>query len=198
MMPKAIQDFSSLFAKLPSVGPRLAMRLAFYFARMPDANKIEIVKALQNLSNIDQCPMCLTLKERNTKLCGTCRDTARDASKLMIIEKETDLYSLEKYKLFNGLYFLLGALPARGALSEIHKERMQLLLKRLQSSENKVREIIVGLPRNTEGYYMHEIIRKFLQETTVKITRLGGGLPSGGEVEFADEETLREALQGRS
>lgn len=119
----------------------------------------------------------------------------RDQHVLCVVEKESDLQALEKTKTYKGLYFILG-----GTLGQLRKEDIaQLRLKELGArvSRNGVREIILALNPTTEGEATVLYIERILKPLGKIVTKLGRGLPMGGEMEYADEETLKQALEGR-
>lgn len=205
MIPDAIQKFIEVFSKLPSIGPRLATRLAFYLANL-DQNAIqELEKGIGGFKFLNRCPRCFFFKAKNKKYCNVCLDQTRDQKIIAIVEKETDLLSLEKTRIFKGNYLILGELAERGALETAQKLRLQNLKERIKkelgpstsSGQGKAKEIIIAVNPNTFGDLVAGIIKEEFKDLAEKITRLGRGIPTGGEIEFADEETLKQALERR-
>lgn len=199
MVPKPIQKFIEAFSKLPSLGPRLVTRLAFYLINL-DKNALgELESAFLSLKNINRCERCFFLKEGSQKLCDICADPKRNKGIIAIVEKETDLLAIEKTHRFNGQYLLLGELPERGVLEIAQKLRLQSLKVRIEKElGNKAEEIIVALDLNTFGDFVADLVKQEFKNLAGKTTRLGRGIPTGGEIEFADEETLSSALERRS
>jgi len=199
MVPDPIKKFIEVFAKLPSIGPRLATRLAFYLTKLDKPTLNELESAFDGLKKIGRCEQCFFLKETGKKLCAICSDPKRDKSTIAIVEKEADLISIERTGNFPGHYLLLGELPEKGILEPAQKLRLQHLKERIKKEMGgQAREIIIALNPNTLGDFTADFIKQEFKDLAQKITRLGRGIPTGGEIEFADEETLSSALERRS
>jgi recombination protein RecR len=196
MYPKTIQKLIELFSKFPTVGQRTATRFVFYLLKK-DRNEIEeISKAILDLKEkVKFCKICFKPFEGEGEICEICSDKTRDRSLLCIVEKETDLEAIEKTKKYRGLYFVLG-----GPISAIKKEELnKLRIKELEErvKDKKLKEIIIATSLTTEGESLALFLERKLKNSGKKITRLGRGLPTGGELEYADEETLGAAFEGR-
>ncbi len=215
-LPKPIQNFIKIFSQIPGIGPRQAMRLAFWLLHQPQTKQTEFSNAFTNLSTkIKLCVYCFLPFEQKDKdylvshsarnnetLCEICRNPQRDHSIICVVEKETDLISIEKTNKYKGVYHILG-----GLLSDIDENKKREiniipLIERIKKSfKNKkpIKEIILALSPTSEGnlttYYLEKTIKDL--KLSIKITKLARGLPHGGEVEFADSETLINALEGR-
>ncbi len=197
MLPRALQDFIEIFSRLPALGPRAARRLAFQLLSLDAQTLHHIERAVSDLKNIDRCPRCFFIKERGEKLCHICRDEKRDPSTIALVLRETDLLSLERAGTFAGTYLILGE-GRIGELSSAQKLRVKHLAQRIKSElGGMASEIILALPPTSEGDLLAAELRGFLKAYSRTITRLGRGIPTGGEVEFADPETLKNALEGR-
>lgn len=189
-----------MFSRFPEVGPRTASRFAFYLLKSPDSEMQELVAALENLKkNVRQCAFCFNPFEReddeqHAGLCALCSDAARDHSLLCIVEKESDLETLEKTKHYRGRYFILGKVNEILRKEGPQHMRIQELKNRMT---NEIQEIILALNPTTEGEATLLYLERLLKPYGKKITRLARGLPMGGELEYADDETLRSALEGR-
>jgi len=204
-LPKPIQNFIKIFAQIPGIGPRQAMRVAFWFLHQPQAKQIEFSNALTDLSTkMKVCVDCFLPFEQkaNETLCEICRNPQRDHSMICVVEKETDLISIEKTNKYKGVYHLLGNLLSNIDENKKQGENIISLVERIKKSfKNKkpIKEIILALSPTSEGnlttYYLEKIIKDL--KLNIKITKLARGLPHGGEVEFADSETLINALEGR-
>ena len=200
MYPKSIQKLVEVFSRFPTVGPRTASRFVFYLLKAPDIEIDDFVQTIQNLrKEIRQCTFCFNYFEiaedaQGKGLCAICADQSRDRSLLCVVEKESDLETLEKTKQYKGRYFILG-----GVHDILKKDGLQNIkaqeLKELVTGE--VQEVILALNPTTEGEAAVLYLERTLKPLAKKITRLGRGLPVGGELEYADEETLRSALEGR-
>ena len=206
MLPSPIRNFVAVFSKLPSIGPRQATRLAFLIAEL-GKNKIqEIADAVAGLGDLTACARCfrthLGVGNPSTgsgqALCDICANPMREKSLIAIIEKETDLLSLEKTKKFNGWYLLIGELHKTGELEQEQKIRLENLKSFIKAEcAGKADEIILAINPTVYGDLNAALLKKELEPFAGKITRLGRGIPTGGEIEFADEETLSEALDRR-
>ncbi|HUY69652.1 MAG TPA: toprim domain-containing protein [Candidatus Tyrphobacter sp.] len=194
-----IKKFADVFAELPGVGPRQATRLAFYFIHKGKPFLERTKAALSDLSEIKICERCFYIHDNGGKLCDICADPERNQKLIAIVEKETDLLSLEKTRRFNGRYLILGDLRKTGVLESSRRERLKSLEEFIKNDlTGRAEEIILALNPNPAADIIADLIREELKPFTSKITRLGRGLPSGGEIEFADDETLGAALVRRN
>ncbi|MEK9186105.1 MAG: toprim domain-containing protein [Patescibacteria group bacterium] len=189
MLPDPIKKFVEMFAGLPGIGPRQATRLAFHIKTLGQAAVGELAKTVYGLNDVKTCPQCFFTHTGSSLTCYICSDSKRDIGVIAIVEKETDLISLEKTKKFGGRYLVLGELKKAGALDSAQK----LKLKTLKNAS----EIILAINPTTYGDITAEMIAQELKGVAPKITRLGRGIPTGGEIEFADEDTLGGALDNR-
>ncbi len=208
MLPDPIKNFIAIFSKFPSIGLRQATRLAFYLINKGKNQIEETVKVISDLKYLKSCSQCFFIHNANSdelnaskdknNLCDICQDINRQKNIFMILEKETDLISIERTKKFKGRYLLLGELTKGGNLESVQKLRLNNLKNTIKKELNGLsEEIIIATNPTTYGDLNAMIIAKELKDFTKKITRLGRGIPTGGEIEFADEETLGQALERR-
>ena len=199
MLPEQIRNFIRIFSALPSIGIRQATRLAFTLIGSGKANIEETAKVISNLRYLKICSRCFFVHQNKDDLCDICRNPERDQGIIAIIEKETDLISLEKTKKFKGCYLILGDLSKTGVLESNQKLRLNNLKSWIKKelSGGRAQEIIIALNPTTYGDLNTSFLAKELDGYAQKITRLGRGIPTGGEIEFADDETLRSALERR-
>lgn len=210
MLPKPLKDLIEILAKLPSIGPRQAIRLGFFILGKKQEFISDFSQKLNNLRSVSICEQCFFVFEQITephktnagqqgkeKLCAICRDKSRDKTKICVIEKETDLISLEKSKRYNGLYFIIGKLLSALEKDKSIKEELRLLKLENMVKNNNSQEIILALNPTAEGSFTSMLIEREIKPLGLKITRLGRGLPTGSELEFADEETLGASLENR-
>ncbi|MDP2864286.1 MAG: recombination mediator RecR [bacterium] len=212
MFSPHIQKLIDIFSKFPTVGPRTAARFVFYLIKIPEEKVEELIKSIEELkAKIKICPLCfksfepaqipekLEAGKDEGEFCSICQDASRDKTLICIIEKEVDLEAIEKTGKFKGFYFILG-----GTISKLEKakqkeeieKRIDKLIKRVE--KDQIKEIILALNPTTEGQNTSLLLQRKLKNLGIKkITRLGQGLPVGGELEYADEETLSSALEGR-
>ncbi len=193
----SIDKLSSLFRKFPTVGSRTAGRFVYYLLKLPKEQIKELTDAILELSqNVKLCQFCFNPYQSSDTLCAICRNSSRNQQLLCIVEKEADLLSLEDSHKYQGRYFILG-----GTIGMLHKDathlRLDALKKRVQ--ENNFSEIIVALNPTSEGRATSTLVEAAVKEVqpAAKITHLARGLPVGGELEYADPETLESALEGR-
>jgi len=211
MYPKSIQKLIDLFSKFPTVGPRTASRFVFYLRNADKKEVKELLTSIINLrKNIKICSFCFNTFEGERNLCDICSDPRRNKNLLCVVEKESDLISLEKTRKYKGLYFILGGTVSKLKNEDIDKLRTKELVERIKNPAKfgipnlKIQEIILAINPTTEGeatiLYLERILKPLTcgeQGRTIKTTRLGRGLPVGAELEYADEETLGSALEGR-
>ena len=204
MYPPSIQKLIDLFSKFPTVGPRTASRFVFYLVGKSKEEVDKLVAAILDLKkNVKLCKLCFNPFEGEGELCEICSNPARDKSLLCIIEKETDLLVIEKTKKYKGLYFILGGQVSTFKKADIEKLRTKELEERVKNRP-EIKEIIIATNPTTEGeataLYLERLLKPLnlpAGRQVIKTTRLGRGLPVGGELEYADEETLGSALEGR-
>jgi recombination protein RecR len=193
MYPLPIKKLIDLFAKFPTVGPRTASRFVFYLLGLSLAEREDLIATIQELKKIKHCSLCFNPSEKDP--CEICENPNRDRSLLCVVEKETDLATLEKTHKYHGLYFILG-----GTLSKFKKEDLEnLRVKELlaRAKDKAITEIIIAMNPTTEGEATTLYLERTLKTLDKKTTRLGRGLPIGAELEYADDETLGSALESR-
>ncbi|KKW48083.1 MAG: Recombination protein RecR [Parcubacteria group bacterium GW2011_GWA1_59_11] len=196
-LPSSVRKLIQALSELPSIGPRQATRLVFYLIGRGEAHIHELARNLDQLKKIKVCERCFFIHENAGSLCNICSDPHRNQSVIMLVEKETDLTSLENTGRFKGRYLILGPIPKTGALEDWQKLRLQSL-KSVIAKEGQAEEIILGLNPTSVGDFHASLLVKELAGSAKKISRLGRGLPTGGEIEFADDETLGASLERRS
>ncbi len=197
-LPKPVEHVIEELSKLPSIGPRQAIRLAFYISRESKGELKGFAEAIDGLRSVKICARCFFIHQNEGELCDICKNPARKQSVIMVIEKETDLISLEDTKKFIGRYFIAGPIPKTGFLEPWQKERLASLKSFIQNDlGGTADEIILAFNPTSLGDFQASILVKEFYPLTKKISRLGRGLPTGGEIEFADDETLGSALDRR-
>ena len=198
-LPESIRKLSRELAELPSIGPRQATRLAFYLVSQGQEAIRSLAKSIDDLQQIKTCERCFFVHQNKENLCDICKSPARKQSVIAIVEKETDLLSLENTGQFTGRYLILGPIPKTGVLEDWQKLRLQNLKSFIQKElSGKADEIILAFNPTSIGDFHASLLTKELGELSKKISRLGRGLPTGGEIEFADDETLGGALEHRT
>ncbi len=202
MYPKPIKEFIEKFSRLPGVGPRQAARLAFWLLNNPKNIREDLKKAIERLDTDTRiCSSCYYIIENgDNNKCHFCDNSLRDQKTICVVEKETDLATIERSGTYKGLYHVLGGLFS--ALDTAIPKNLKLpeLISRIESrksGENATKEVIMALSPTHEGDLTAYYIEKSLKPLKVKITRLGRGLSYGSDVEFADAKTLSGALESR-
>ncbi|MEI6494746.1 MAG: toprim domain-containing protein [bacterium] len=208
-MTNAIEKLSQIFREFPGIGPRQAKRFAFFLLAKDDDYLKKLGIAIYNIKReVVQCVECYRYFpptspiQRNKKICELCSDVNRDQSLLMILEKDIDLDNVRKAGVYNGYYFVLG-----GLLPILEKEpekriRIKELEKLINRKSKDLKEIILALSANAEGdntmEYLKNKLRTILEVKEIKISLLGRGLSTGTELEYSDNDTLKNALKNRS
>ena len=196
----SIEKLKNIFRDFPTVGQRTAGRFVYYLVKLPKERTDELIAAIQDLKRrIKLCEMCFNPFEGEPNLCHICQSSLRNKNLLCVVEKEADLLMIESTKKYNGLYFILGGTVAMMRKEDISQLRIEQLKKRVK--EGNFSEIIVALNPTPEGrttsVLVENAIKEIIPSPTFKITHLARGIPVGGELEYADEETLESAFEGR-
>jgi len=182
------------FNKLPGIGPKSAQRLAYHLLRSPDEEAKALAEAILTLKErIKLCSLCFNTTECDP--CLICQDKERDHSKICVVEKPSDILSLERTGRYNGVYHVLhGTIsPTQGVGPE--DLRVKEFLSRLQ--DGLVAEVIIATNPNVESETMAMYLQRIIMPLGIRITRLARGLPFGAELEYADDLTLGQALEDR-
>lgn len=196
LLPEPIQNLIDALSRLPGIGPKTASRLAFYLLRAPEDASLELAEALQGLkANTAECPVCFNITISGREVCEICGDERRDRTVMCVVEEPLDVFALERTAGYQGQYHVLhGVLsPIEGISAE--DLRIKELLARLGQGE--VQEVILATNPSMEGDATAMYLSKRLAEYDIRVTRLARGLPVGGDLEYADQNTLKRALDGR-
>lgn len=187
------------FRRLPGIGPKSAQRLAYHLIRMSEAEAEELADAIKGIKQrITLCQICADITEQPT--CHICQNPNRDRTTICVVEEPLDVTALERTRAYNGLYHVLhGAIsPTSGiAASDL---KIKELLQRLQNQQtnDQVTEIIVATNTNLDGEATAMYLQRAITPAGIKVTRLARGLPSGTDIEYADDATLAHSLQSRA
>jgi recombination protein RecR len=189
-----IQELIDELARLPGIGPKSAQRLAFHIVKAPEDEARRLSAAIVRAKELMRfCEECGNVAEGER--CRICRDPGRDVTMICVVEEPKDVASLEKAGVMKGRYHVLGG--AISPLDGIGPEdlRVQELLDRVQ--RDGVTEVILATNPNLEGNATAMYVAALLKPAGIRVTRLASGLPVGGDLEYADEITLGQALEGR-
>lgn len=195
--PEPVERLIEALARLPGIGPKTASRLAYYLLRAPEQESIELSDAVRQMRTETRlCSVCFNITTAGVDPCTLCSQADRDGSKLCVVEEPLDVLALERTGVYRGRYHVLhGALsPVEGVGPE--ELKIHQLMRRLESGE--VRELILATNPTLEGEATAMYLKNQLEGKDLTITRLARGLPSGGDLEYADLTTLSQALSGRS
>ena len=198
-IPKAIQNLIDSFEKLPGIGPKTAQRLTFYLLHVPQGELDNFSNSVQNLKKgTIICSICFAVSESDP--CSICADSQRDKSIICVVEEPLDVLALEKNGKYKGLYHVLhGKIDP---LNNIGPDEIYIkqLLERISANQSSIGEIILATNPTMEGEATAMYIAKQIKATSNKlqVTRIGRGLPTGADLEYADELTLQRAMEGRT
>ncbi|MEK7155397.1 MAG: toprim domain-containing protein [Patescibacteria group bacterium] len=197
-----IERLSALFERFPGIGPRQAQRFVQFLLRSSPTVRRELMESVRELgSSVHQCPECMRFSAGGKGLCSICTDAHRDFSLLAVIASDVDLLALERSSTYRGRYFVLGGLISLASEKTSGLRVTELLASLSKRSEAGLAEIILAFPANPEGDATAIRIREELagpaQVSGIKISTLGRGLSTGSELEYADPDTLKSALDNR-
>ncbi|ACB59507.1 MULTISPECIES: recombination mediator RecR [Exiguobacterium] len=193
--PEAISRLIESFTKLPGIGPKTAVRLAFHVLDMEEDDVLMFGKALVSAKrDISYCSICGNITDKDP--CYVCSDKHRNRTIVCVVQDSRDVIAMEKMRDYQGLYHVLhGAIsPMEGIGPE--DINVSSLLTRLQADE-AITEIILATNPNIEGEATAMYLSRLLKPTGIRVTRIAHGLPVGGDLEYADEVTLSRAMEGR-
>ena len=194
MYEGAVQDLIDELGRLPGIGPKSAVRLAFHLLQADAADARRLAEAIvQVKAKVRFCQRCWNVAEAEE--CGICRDPRRDGSTLCVVEEPRDVVAIERTREFRGRYHVLG-----GAISPLdgigpNDLHVKDLIGRLESES--VSEVVLAMNPNVEGEATASYLAKLLAPLGLRVTRLASGLPVGGDLDYADEVTLGRAFAGR-
>jgi len=195
----SIEKLQALFERFPGIGPRQATRFVQFLLRSSPSFRREIADEIQKLgNNVRQCADCRRFFAGNTDKCSICKSTSRNNSLLLVVSADADIETIERSQNYNGKYFVLGCLIAFSDSKKLPNEKHLLALL---SEKPDIKEVIIALPANPEGdnteEYIRSLITSSMKRTKATLSTLGRGLSTGSEIEYADAETIRNALENR-
>ena len=196
LLPEPIQNLITALERLPGIGPKSVSRLAFYLLRAPEEISTQLAEALTALkSQTALCPECFNIMLAGRERCEICESAAREEAIICVVEEPLDVIALERVGVYKGKYHVL-----HGVLSPIEgigpdDLKIRPLLARV--AQGAAKEIILATNPSMEGDATALYLRQQLLPFGVHLTRLARGLPVGGDLEYADQNTLLRALSGR-
>ena len=191
---EALQKLAEQFARLPGIGRKSAMRLAFSVLELSDEEAENFANTIiEAKEKVHLCPVCQSLTDK--EICSVCNDLSRDRSTIMVLEDTKAVLSMEKVREYRGLYHVLHGVisPMNGVTPD--KLKIKELLSRM--GDGKIQEVIMATNPTVEGEATAMYISRLLKPMGVSVSRLAYGVPVGADLEYADEVTLTRALEGR-
>lgn len=196
LLPESIQNLVNALERLPGIGPKSASRLAFFFLRSPEDVAQDLSIALANLkTNTAYCQECFNITDAGRERCEICDSPRRDEAIICVVEEALDVLALERTSGFHGKYHVL-----QGVLSPIEgvgPDDLKIAQLLARVARGGVKEVILATNPSMEGDTTAIYLSQKLEPMQVKVTRLARGLPVGGDLEYADQNTLLRALAGR-
>lgn len=192
--PEALKRVIRAISKWPGVGEKTAARMALYLLRAPEGEVLELVQATKELKEkIRLCRRCFAFADQ--ELCPLCADPARAQGQLLVVADPGDLLAIERIGWYSGYYHVLGGLisPLEGVRPE--DLRIRELEERIRTEG--IKEVILALNPTMEGEVTTTYLSEQLKPLGVKVTRIAYGLPMGGDIKYADQQTLKESLSHR-
>ena len=190
----SIEKLIESFEKLPSIGHKTAVRLAFHMLDMNDEEIKEFTKSITDAKQkLKYCSTCFNISD--TDPCPICSDTKRDSSTICVVEDVRDMMAMERTNEYRGVYHVLHATisPMNGIGPD--EIKIKELINRLR--DDKVKEVIIATNPRVEGEATAVYLSKLIKAFNVKVTRIAHGIPVGGDLEYTDEITLMKAMEGR-
>lgn len=194
MISPEIEMLTQALARLPGLGPRSARRAVLHLLKKREGAMVPLLRALDAVNEkLTTCSICGNVDTANP--CGICADTRRDARALCVVEEVSDLWALDRARLFPGRFHVLGG--RLSALEGVRPEDLGIdsLVRRLE--QGGVDEVVLAMNATLEGQTTAHYIAERLEGFPVRITQLAHGLPVGGELDYLDEGTLAQALRAR-
>lgn len=191
----SIENLIESFERLPSIGNKTAIRLAFYMLNASKEETDNFIKSIQDAkNNLKLCSKCYNISD--TDPCDICADAKRDQTKICVVEDVKDVIAIEKIHEFKGLYHVLhGSISPMDGIGPDDIKIKELLARLMDGT---VKEVILATNPKVEGEATAMYISKLIKPMGIKVTRLAHGIPVGGDLEYTDEFTLGKAFEGRT
>lgn len=194
MFPNLFQKLINHFTELPSVGPRMAEKLVLHLFKQDKKKIQQFAKDLYEFgSGLNYCEKCFHVAGEN--ICDICANKKRDHSIICVVEDPLDVIAIEKTRNYQGIYHVLGGNLSVMNEDEIKKLKINELIQRVK--QEKPQEVILATNPTTDGETTALYLARTLKPLKIKITRIARGLPTGGDIEYADEITLGSSIEGR-
>jgi recombination protein RecR len=193
-MVDSIEKLIEEFSKFPGIGKKTAQRMAFFVLKQRKEEAGTLAQAILEVkSKVRYCSVCFNITEEDP--CLICKDEKRDRSMICVVEEANDVVALEKTDQYKGLYHVLGGVLS--PLDGISPDDLKIKELLLRLKGKQVKEVILATNASTEGEATAVYLSKLIKPLGIKVTRIARGLPAGGDLEYADQTTLANALEGR-
>lgn len=195
MLPKYFQNLIRYFSQLPAVGPKMAERLVLFLFKQNKFKIEDLAGALLDFqANLRFCSRCFYISEG--ELCSICRQEKRNEKKtICVVEEPLNVVAFEKLGFYQGVYHVLGGSLSVMTPDAVKKLKIDELIGRIK--KEKIKEVILAMNPTSDGETTALYLARLIRPLNVKMTRLARGLPTGGDIEYADSLTLSGALEGR-
>ncbi len=192
-LARPLENLVDQLLKLPTIGPKTAQRLALFILKMPPEEARQLSQSIiEAQERVFACPVCGFFTD--TDPCIICRDKGREAQVLCVVAESSDIIALERSG-YRGKYHVLNRSFRLMDDFDLSEFNLQPLIKRLQDED--IKEVILALNPDMDGEVLSRFLASSIAKYQIKVSRLAHGLPVGGDIEFADEITLRMAMEGR-
>ncbi|MBU2613373.1 recombination mediator RecR [Patescibacteria group bacterium] len=195
-IPEVIGNAASEFDGIPGVGPRAALRYAFWLVSLPKERIRRFAQAMLAVSEgVTHCRMCGAWS--TSEICIVCADPGRDVTQLCVVATDQDMRVVENSGAFRGRYHILGGLidPIEGTTPDVLS--IDALIVRVSATDNDITEVVLAFDPDVRGDATALFIAKRMQDLSIGISRLARGLPTGAQIEYADETTVADAFTNR-
>jgi len=192
--PRPVMRLVEELSRLPGIGPKTASRLTYFLLRSPTEQALALAEAIRQVKEgTVLCSVCFNIAE--TSPCSICSDENRDRTQICVVEEPLDVLAVERTRQYHGLYHVL-----HGAISPVEgigPEELKIQELLLRAKTGSVHEVLLATNPNLEGEATAMYIARQILPLGIRVTRLARGLPVGGDIEYADQVTLAQALEGR-
>ena len=202
-----IEKLTEIFKEFPGIGERQAKRFVYFLMSKDPNYTLDLSNFIKDLKkDIAQCEECFKFflkntNQKNDSICEICSDDTIDSSTLMIVEKDSDLESINKSGVYNGKYFILGGLVPIVEKNTNSRIRINGLIEKIKKDSKVLKEIILAFSLSPQGnhtdFYVRNQLKGIVEPLNIKVSSLGRGLSTGTELEYSDNDTLKNALKNR-
>ncbi len=194
-LPLPLLQLIDELAKLPGIGKKTAKRLSFSLLLRSDENALALANSIVNAKkNIKSCSICFSLTDQ--KICSICSDPKRDSNIICVVEDPRNIFTIENSNIFNGIYHVLQG--AISPLQGVSPEKLKIVELQDRIDKGNIKELILSTNPTLEGEATAHFLMDLFKDRVPLISRIARGMPAGGDLEFADVNTLARAFEGRT